>query len=347
MTRIAILAEGAFERLHAKTAIGLLRYRREDVVCVIDSTRAGRDAFACVGEGRGVPVVSSLAEARALRADQLAIGIALAGGEVPAVFHPILEEALRAGIDVVNGLHTRLADDARLAGAAAEGGARIFDVRKPPDALPVGGHRRRREGSVVVLTVGTDAAVGKMTVALELVRELRERRKSAAFVATGQTGIMIAGNGISVDAVVADFIAGAAEELVVSAAEGAEYVVVEGQGSLTHPGFSGVTLGLLHGSAPDRLILVHDASRRTVKGFDHLPLRPLREYVPLYESAAAWSRPTGSPRVPVVAVALNTYGLDDAAARAAIADAARDTGLPATDAVRYGASVLADAVLAR
>jgi uncharacterized NAD-dependent epimerase/dehydratase family protein len=347
MTRIAILAEGAFERVHAKTAIGLLRYRRDDVVCVIDSARAGRDAFDCVGEGRGIPVVSSLAEARALVVDQLTIGIAVAGGDVPPRFHPILEEALRSGIDVVNGLHTRLADDPTLAHAARAGGARIVDVRKPPDVLPVGGHRRHRSGATVVLTVGTDAAVGKMTVALELVRELRARSVRAAFVATGQTGIMIAGEGIAVDAVVADFVAGAAEELVVAAASDADYVVVEGQGSLTHPGFSGVTLGLLHGAAPDRLLLVHDASRRTVKGFDELPLRSLAEYVRLYEDAAGWSRPPHAARVPVIAIALNTYGLDDAAARAAVAAAERDTGLPATDAVRYGARTLAGAVTAR
>lgn len=347
MNRIGILAEGAFERLHAKTAIGLLRYRRPDVVCVVDSTHAGRDAFSCVGEGRGVPVVSSLAEARALGIDALVIGVALAGGDVPATFYPILESALRVGIDVVNGLHTRLSEDARLVAAATEGGARIVDIRKPPAHLPVGGHGRRRAAATVVLTVGTDAAVGKMTVSLELVAELRTRGVSAAFVATGQTGIMIAGAGIAVDAVVADFIAGAAEELVLDAGEHADFVIVEGQGSLNHPGFSGVTLGLLHGSAPDRLVLVHDASRRTVKGFDELPLRALQEYVRIYEEAASWSRAVSAPRVPVVAVALNTYGFDDAAARAAIAAATRDTGLPATDAVRFGAGVLAEAVLSR
>ncbi|OLC56798.1 MAG: hypothetical protein AUH85_05135 [Chloroflexi bacterium 13_1_40CM_4_68_4] len=346
MTRIAILAEGAFERRHAKKAIGLLRYRRPEIVCVIDSAHAGRDAFSCVGEGRGVPVVSSLAEARLLGVDQLAIGIALAGGgDVPAAFYPILEKALRAGIDVVNGLHTRLGEDPRMIRAAAKGGARIVDCANPRPDLPVGGHRRHRAGAVVVLTVGTDAAVGKMTVSLELVGELRARGVSAAFVATGQTGIMIAGSGISVDAVVADFVSGAAEELVVRAAESADYVIVEGQGSLTHPGFSGVTLGLLHGSAPDELMLVHDFARRVVKGFDELPLRPLREYLPIYEDAAAWSRPAGAQRVQIVAVALNSYGLDEQAARAAATTAAHETGLPATDAVPYGAGVIADAVL--
>lgn len=342
--RIAILAEGAFERANAKTAIGLLRYRRHDVVCVIDSTRAGRDAADCVGEGRGVAVVASLADARRLGATTLAIGIAVAGGDVPREWYPLFEEALRAGLTVVNGLHTRLADDPRLREAARAGGAAIRDVRRPPEQVPIGGHRRHRPGARVTLTVGTDAAVGKMTVSLELVAELRRRGASAAFVATGQTGIMIEGSGISVDAVVADFIAGAAEELVVGAAERADHVIVEGQGSLTHPGFSGVTLGLLHGSAPDDLILVHDVGRVHVKGFPDLPLRPLRDHIRIYEDAAAWSRPAGAARVPVVAVALNTYGLDDAAARDALTRATRETGVPATDAVRFGAAALADAL---
>ncbi len=344
MSRIAILAEGAFVREHAKTAIGLLRYRRADVVCVIDSRSAGHDAADRVGEGRGVPVVASLAEARRLGADTLAIGIAVAGGKVPAEWHALLEAALRAGMDVVNGLHTRLADDPRLAEAARAGDARIHDVRRPLEELPIGGHRRRRAGSRVTLTVGTDAAVGKMTVSLELLAELHRRGESAEFVATGQTGIMIHGRGVSVDAVVADFIAGAAEELVVAAAERADHVIVEGQGSLTHPGFSGVTLGLLHGSAPDAMILVHDVNRAHVKGFPELPLRPLADYARIYEAAASWSRPAGAPRVPVVALALNTFGLDEARARQAIAEAARQSGLPATDAVRFGAAVLADAL---
>jgi uncharacterized NAD-dependent epimerase/dehydratase family protein len=176
-----------------------------------------------------------------------------------------------------------------------------------------------------------------MTVALELVRALERAGQRAAFVATGQTGIAIAGAGISVDAVVADFIAGAAERMVCDAAESSDWVVVEGQGSLTHPGFSGVTLGLLHGSAPDGLLLCHDASRTEVKGFPGTPIRPLRELVPLYESAAAWTRAPGS-RAPVVAVALNTSALDAESAERAITAAAEETGLPAADPVREGAA---------
>lgn len=343
--KIAILAEGAFARGTAKTAIGLLRYRRADVACVIDSTRAGRDAFDCVGEGRGVPVVATLVEARRLGAGTLAIGIATAGGRMPDAWYPLLDAALRAGMDVVNGLHTRLAEDARLVAAAEAGGARIWDVRTPPPDLPVGGHRRHRAGSTVVLTAGSDAAVGKMTVSLEMVAELRRRGVSAELVATGQTGIMIAGSGIAVDAVVSDFVAGAAEEITVAATERADWVVVEGQGSLTHPGFSGVTLGLLHGSAPDLIVLVHDVTRTHVKAHD-IPMRSLAELVRIYEDAALWSRPATAPRVPVVGIALNTYALEEDAARHAIAAAERETGLPTTDVVRFGAAPVVEAMLA-
>jgi D-glutamate N-acetyltransferase len=191
-----------------------------------------------------------------------------------------------------------------------------------------------------VLTVGTDAAVGKMTASLEIVRALERGGERAAFVATGQTGIAIAGDGIAVDAVVADFIAGAAERLVWDAAERADWVIVEGQGSLTHPGFSGVTLGLLHGSAPDLMVLCHDASRMTVKGFDReaLPLRDLAECVRIYEEAASWGRPPGFPRARVVAIALNTATTGDDFAKATIADAAIRTKLPVADPIREGAA---------
>jgi uncharacterized NAD-dependent epimerase/dehydratase family protein len=217
----------------------------------------------------------------------------------------------------------------------------VRELRKPPDALPIGGHRRPREGVTVVLTVGSDAAVGKMTASLEIVAALRRMGEKAAFVATGQTGIAIAGEGISVDAVVADFIAGAAEHMVCEAAEHADWVIVEGQGSLTHPGFSGVTLGLLHGAGPDLMVLCHNAMRQSMKGYDDgLPLRNLRELVGIYEDAAAWRRPPGYPPARVVAVALNTGDLVSSdppdLALSWIQGASVATKLPAADPIREG-----------
>src|SRR5438552_4198703 len=344
--RVAILAEGQLARQTAKTAIGVVRYAPYPVVAVIDSTRAGTDAADAIGVGKGIPVVATVDEALARGATVVLIGTAAPGGRIADAYRPHLRHALESGATVWNGLHERVLADPLLRAAAEPGGGRVWELREPPADLVIGGHRERRAGARVVLTVGSDAAVGKMTVALELVRALARAGKRAAFVATGQTGIAIAGKGIAVDAVGSDFIAGAAERMVCDAAESADWVLVEGQGSLTHPGFSGVTLGLLHGSAPDALILCHDASRTEVKGFPGLPLKPLRDLVSLYESAATWSRPAGT-RVPVVCVALNTSQLDDAAATRAIDAAARETGLPAADPVRdqSGADRLARAVL--
>lgn len=332
---MAILAEGLFTPQTAKTAIGVLRYAPYPVVAVVDSMRAGMDCAEAIGVGRGVPVVATVDEAIARGASVLLIGTAAPGGRIADPYRPLLAEALGRGLEVWNGLHERVLADPALRDAARRGGGRVRELREPPADLPIGGHGRRRAATRVVLTVGSDAAVGKMTVALELVRALERAGKRAAFVATGQTGIAIAGQGICVDAVVGDFIAGAAERMVCDAAEGADWVVVEGQGSLTHPGFSGVTLGLLHGSAPDALVLCHDSSRAEVKGFPGLPVKPLPELVRLYEDAATWSRPAGA-RTAVMAIALNTSTLDDAAARRAVDAAATATGLPTADPVRDG-----------
>lgn len=336
--RVAILAERLFAPQTAKTGIGALRYAPYPIVAVIDSSRAPSDAATHVGTGAGVPVVATLAEARTRGAEILLVGTASAGGQIPDAYRPILAEALAGGLEVWSGLHERVLADPALAAAAARGRGRVWELREPPADLPVGGNRSRRDGAKVVLTVGTDAAVGKMTAALEIVAGLRRAGECVAFVATGQTGIAIAGQGISVDAVVADFVAGAAERMVCEAAESADWVIVEGQGSLMHPGFSGVTLGLLHGSAPDAMVLCHDVSRHTVKGNRFgLPLRPLEQCVPIYEDAAAWRQPPAHPRARVVAVALNTSTLSEDFARACVEDAAHRSGLAAADPVREGA----------
>jgi uncharacterized NAD-dependent epimerase/dehydratase family protein len=343
--KVAILAEGQFAPATAKTAIGVLRYAPFEMVAVVDSTRAGKDAAECVGVGRGVPVVANVDEAMARGATVLLIGTAAAGGRIPEGYRPGLARALGSGVEVWNGLHERVLADPVLAAAAKRGRAKVRELREPPAELPIGGHRSRREGARVVLTVGSDAAVGKMTASLEIVAALRRAGERAEFVATGQTGIAIAGGGIAVDAVVADFIAGAAELMVCDAAERADWVVVEGQGSLTHPGFSGVTLGLLHGSAPDVMVLCHESMRHSVKGYDdRQPLRPLREYIRIYEDAASWRRPPGYLLSRVVAVAVNTGSLNvpsgnaDEMAQKIIASIAYETGLPTADPIREGAA---------
>lgn len=336
--RVAVLAEGQFAPKTAKTAIGVLRYAPYPVVAIVDSTRSGTDAADHVAVGKGVPVVATVDEAIALGADIVLIGTAAPGGRIADADRPHLSRALAKGLTVWNGLHERVLSDPALARAAKRGKATVRELREPPRDLPVGGHRRPREGSHVVLTVGTDAAVGKMTVALELVHALERSGETAAFVATGQTGIAIAGEGIAVDAVVADFIAGAAERMACDASERVDWVVVEGQGSLTHPGFSGVTLGLLHGSAPELMVLCHDASRPVMKGYEAegLPVRSLGDCVRIYEDAAAWRRPPGHAHARVSAVAVNTSAFDDARAKMEIAAASHSTKLVAADPIREG-----------
>ena len=340
--KVAILAEGLFARATAKTAIGVLRYASYPVVAVVDSTRAGTDAAEHVGVGKGVPVVATVDEAIAKGADVLLIGTAAAGGRIADAYRPLLSRALERGLTVWNGLHERVLSDPALAAAATRGNATVRELREPPADLPIGGHRRPRHGARVVLTVGSDAAVGKMTASLEIVRALERAGRRAAFVATGQTGIAIAGEGISVDAVIADFVAGAAEQMVCDAAERADWVIVEGQGSLTHPGFSAVTLGLLHGAGPDLMVLCHNAFRMAMKGYESegLPIRGLSELIRIYEDAAAWRRPPGFPPARVAAVALNTgdmLRLADERFEQIRREAEKFTNVPVADPIREGA----------
>ena len=357
--QLAIMAEGCFTPLDGKTAVGVLRYRADEVAAIIDSTRAGRTAEACVGLGGAIPVVADVAAAAARGADSLLIGIAPQGGELPHAWRAAVCQAIARGWDVLSGLHSFLADDPELAALAAVRGTVLLDVRRPPARRPVAAARAKRVEALVVLTVGSDCNVGKMTAALELRRELCARGVRAAFIATGQTGIFVADQGVAVDAVPADFVAGVAEELVIEAARGAEVVLVEGQGALRHPGYSGVTLALLHGAAPSALVLCHQSGRETLRaprratsdaspahgGLPHeagaLPIiPPLPDLVREYEAAAAWVS-----LARVAGVALNTSDLDDDAARVAVVAAARHTGLPACDPVRFGPGPLADAVV--
>jgi uncharacterized NAD-dependent epimerase/dehydratase family protein len=341
--RFLILADGDFGPMTSKTANSVIRYLPERVVAVLDRSQAGRTASDVLGFGGAIPVVASMREGLVHRPTAVLIGIAPQGGRLPAEWHAWLVEAVEAGCDLWSGLHTFLSDDAVLVEKARARGTKLLDLRRPPPDLPVASGAAKETEALRVLTVGTDCNVGKMTAQLQLVRSLNERGVRTRFAATGQTGIMIEGWGIAVDAVVADFIAGAAERVTIEGAENADVVLVEGQGSINHPGYSGVTLGLLHGSAPDAMILCHQATREYIGDYRRaswLRIPPLTEYVRLYESAANAVHPSR-----VIGIALNTYDLDDAAARKACEAAAMETGLPATDPVRFDPSPLVDAII--
>jgi uncharacterized NAD-dependent epimerase/dehydratase family protein len=336
--RYLILAEGfSADPHHGKTARGVLRYRRDDVVAILDSMRAGEVED-------GVPVVGSVNDSLCFNPTTALVGVATQGGQFPPEWMEIRKSCVAKGLDIENGLHVFLADDPELAELAARHKVELRDLRRPPSDLSTATGANLGVPGTIVLTVGSDCAIGKMTVSLELDREARSRGLRSLFVPTGQTGIAIAGWGIAVDAVVSDFIAGAAERLVVEGSErGGELLWVEGQGAILHPVYSGVTLGLYHGSAPHLLVLCHEAGATEIEGAGggpH-PIPPLRELVELHERLALPVRPAK-----VVAVALNTRRLSDEDARAALAAAEAETGLPADDPVRFGAARLVDTVLA-
>ncbi len=333
--RLLILAEGRSSDPHyGKTAFGVLRYRPEQVVAILDSTRAG-------AEQNGLPVVGTVADAMRFAPTVALVGVATQGGRFPPAWRELLRDAIAAGLDVENGLHEFVTRDDELMALARANGVELRDLRLPPDGLNVPTGANLAHNATTVLTVGSDCAIGKMTVSLELDREARRRGIASEFVPTGQTGIAIAGWGISVDAVVSDFIAGAAEQLVVQGIErGGELLFVEGQGSLLHPAYSGVTLGLIHGSAPHAYVLCHRAGQTVVDDDDRFPMPQLAELVDLHERMSLLARPAR-----VLAIALNTRQLDEDAARSAIGAAEADSGLPADDPVRFGAEKLVDALI--
>jgi len=313
----------------AKTAFGLRDWCRED----------------CIGQMRlaGCPVDTGLpdltpAQAAARGAGSVVIGVAPIGGRLQPQWVPLLVQALEAGIDVVSGMHTRLASYEELRNAAQRGGARLLDVRHYTGPLNVGNGIKR--AGKRVLTVGTDCALGKKYTALAVTRELRRRGVSADFRATGQTGTLIAGRGLAVDAVVADFIAGAAE-LISPANNPDHWDVVEGQGSIMNPAYAGVSLGLLHGSQPDAIIVCHDPRRTRVGGMEHIALASVEEIV---ELTLRLGRAT-NPAIRCVGVSLNTHGMDESARQEAFTDHERRLAVPAFDPMVRGVERVVDRLL--
>ena len=332
--RYVVLAEGRLSA--AKTAHGVLRYGRDEVVAVLDSTLAGQTVGGAMpglltDPGRDAPIVATLVEALAYAPTSILVGVAPAGGRLPGEWMETLGEAAGARLEIVAGLHQRL--------ASAFPGARVWDVREPPGEVPIFSGEGLDVGPKVALTVGTDAAIGKMTATLEIERAARKAGVSTGFVPTGQTGVIIAGWGVCVDAVVSDFVAGVSEMLVLEAAKSSsDMILVEGQGALSHPAYSGVTLGLLHGSCPDCLVLC--VSPDDAPGYAGVSRPTPARAVRLYEEVSALVKPA-----PVVAVSANTKGLTEDEARAFVEKVSDETGLPAADPVRQTAEPILEAVM--
>jgi uncharacterized NAD-dependent epimerase/dehydratase family protein len=342
--RLVILTEG-----HgiddAKTATGVIRYGNDEIVAVLDSTMVGRNVSESL-PGHDIPFVGRLSEALdgPVRPDGLLLGIAPTGGKLPPAWRSIILEAIDAGLDIHSGLHQFLAEDPEFAGAAARTGSRLIDYRRPPDRMETTVGRRHLPGKRVILTVGTDSAIGKMSVALELVAAGRRDGASAVMVPTGQTGMMIEGWGVAVDRLISDFTNGTVEWLVEQGEARGDWVFIEGQGSIDHPAYSAVTMGLIHGGTPHAMVLVHKPGLAE-HDFDHLPdvsfpIAPLVPFIEMHERIAELIAPSK-----VVAIALNTslYASDDEA-RALVAAIRKETGLPTDDIVRFGADGLWSAI---
>ena len=339
---IAILAHEKFPD-RAKTAIGVMRYGDYDVAALIDRDTAGDRVGDHVSDLEDTPIVGSFEDAleREPDLDALLIGIAPIGGGFDESWRPDVTAAIEAGCDVISGLHYFLSEDEQFAALADATGVDLWDVRKPHDDLTVSEGIAAEVDADFVLTVGTDCSVGKMTVSMELLEAARERGIDAGFVPTGQTGIMIAGWGNPVDRVISDFTAGSVEEMILEIGNEHDLLFIEGQGSIVHPAYSGVTCGILHGAMADALVLCHAAGREAIHGYESFSLPPLPEYVDLYESLA---KPVHESTV--VAGALNTREIDgDDDAREAVREYAEVIGVPATDPVRFDADDVLDAVL--
>lgn len=334
--RIVILTEGHSNPHTAKTACSVLRYRGDEVAAILDGTAAGQTTQSLLGVGGETPVVASINDVP--DADTLLIGIAPPGGKIPPAWRTIILAAIDRGMNLVSGLHDFLGDDPEFAQAASAKGVDIYDVRKNTEkniARCVG----VSEDCTRILTVGHDCSIGKMVTSVEVTNGLKARGADAKFIATGQTGIMISDEGCPIDCVVADFISGSVERLALENQQH-DILMFEGQGSLVHPSYSSVTLGLLHGSAPHALILCYEVGRTQVTGIDHLTIPSLSVIKHLNETMASIWRPC-----PVIGVSMNSRKCTPEQAEEERKRTEDELGLPVCDVFRDGSDVLVDLVL--
>ncbi len=338
--KLIIYSPGEFGGKKGKTGDGILKFSPERVKAVIDPKNAGKTVNEFLGYGGDAPILATVEEAAALGADAMLLGCAFTGGRMPKPWRDDIMKALSLNLDVINGLHDFLCDDAEFVACAKKHGRQLIDLRQSPteEELTVAMGRARNCKAHIILTVGTDCNVGKMTCALAIHDQLKKSGKKSAFVATGQTGIVIDGQGVAVDRVIGDFMAGVMETLVLDAAENAQFVLVEGQGSLAHPGYSGVTLSLLHGTAPDALILCHQAVRTRI-GETDFAIPELNLMIKTYETMASFIRPAK-----VLGISADTRGLSESQARDILTKYENETGLPATDPIRFGVEPLIKAI---
>ena len=334
---ICIYMEGALDNDLGKMGYGLMRFSKHPIVCIIDSNYAGKSVQQAVGLPYPIPVVSSVQEAIALNAEIMVLGIAPSGGRFPTEWDAPISHALTHGLSLINGLH----DDLNARFGHLLGNNRIWDVRKPKPSYPIATAKAASLKNKRILMVGTDMASGKMTAGLELYAELLRKNVKVGFVPTGQIGITLMGNGIPLDAIKVDQAAGAVEQAVMEQAN-KDIILIEGQGSLAHPG-STATLPLIRGAQPTHLILCHKAAHTHLRfPVSHVPIPPLDEFIKLNEAVAGVCGSLTESKT--IGIAMNTVGLHDAGARAKIKEVENLTGLPTTDVVRFGVQKLIDTI---
>lgn len=336
--KLVLLMHGGLRSENGKTGLSLLRYAGHRVVAVVDRHEAGRSASEVtnIPLPQHVPIVASMKDAIPYGGETLAIGIAPGGGKLPEDWFEDLEMAVQAGLNIMNGLHRPLADHSRLT-PHLRSNQWIWDIRKEPEGLTVGNGAARLLRCQRVLFVGTDMSIGKMTAAIEFHRASLHAGLKSRFMATGQTGIMLEGSGIPLDAVRIDYATGAVQQTLLECSEGMDIVWIEGQGSFLNPA-STATLPLMRGSQPTSMVLVHSSSRPTVKGTPWAKIPPLSEVVQMYECVARAGGVFFPARIDCIA--LNTFGLSEEEARFEIERTKSETGLPTTDVVRYTAAEL-------
>lgn len=334
--RIIILTEGHTEPHAGKTASCIIRYKGEEVVALLDATQVGKTSGDLLGVGQ-TPIVGKLDDAP--EANTLLLGIAPPGGKIPAPWRAIILDAIsRRKMNVVSGLHDFLNDDPEFSKAAKEAGVTLTDVRKNTEKT-IARRKGLRPDCLRVHAVGHDCSIGKMVVSVEVTNGLKKRGHDAKFIATGQTGIMVEGDGLPIDCIVADFVSGAAEKMVL-ANQHHEILVVEGQGSLVHPSYSGVTLSLLHGCAPQALILCYEIGRETVTGVESVKIPPLADIKRMFEMMSNIHQPCK-----VIGIGINSRRVSAAAAEEERKRIKAEFGLPACDVIRNGPDELVEAVL--
>jgi uncharacterized NAD-dependent epimerase/dehydratase family protein len=333
--KLIILTEGHTEPVTGKTATCVVRYRPEQVIALLDTTQAGKTAQELLGVGGTIPIVAKLEDAP--EANALMLGIAPSGGRIPPAWRATILSAINRGMDVVSGLHEFLSEDAEFSQAAAKSGVQIIDVRKNNER-DVAHRKNIREDCLRIHTVGQDCSVGKMLVALELSNAMKAQGFKSKFIATGQTGIMVEGDGSPIDCVVSDFVSGAVEKMIVEHQHN-DVLFIEGQGSVSHPRYSGVTLGLLHGCMPHGMILCYEVGRKMVYGMDYIPLKPLGQLLNVYETMASLMVPSK-----VIGIAMNSRKVSEAEAERERELIRKEFGLPVCDVIRHGPDELLQAV---